>query len=111
MTKYIYITTQFEGYHCWPDAPAEVNFLRHRHRHMFHVKVEMEVHHDDRELEFFLVKRYVDTILPSKELGVQSCEMIATHILHAMQLRYGSRWCKVTVNEDNENGAYVVYGR
>ena len=63
MTNYIYINTQFEGFHCWKEAPIEVSFLRNFHRHMFKVKVWIEVRSNDREIEFFMFKKDVNNII------------------------------------------------
>ncbi len=37
--RMIWVTFQREGIHQYPDAPEEVAFLRHPHRHVFHLKV------------------------------------------------------------------------
>lgn len=100
----VWITTQFEGIHFWSSAPAEVGFLRHPHRHIFHVKLEVTVHHDDRDVEFILLKRRVDDyIAERKDLfsGSKSCEMMARTLL----LEFNAE--SVEVSEDGENGARV----
>ena len=109
---YIIIRTQFEGCHYWKDAPLEVDFLRAPHRHIFHVEVKLPVSHNDRELEFFLVKRFlddaIDKLYPSFELKNKSCEMIAEEILKAIQDKFGfKKDVSVSVSEDNENGSVV----
>ena len=100
----IWITTSFVGYHRWEDAPNEVAFLRNWHRHVFHVKLAVEVYHGDREQEFFLLKSRVNQYI-QKHLSGQhfssSCEGIADDLLTA----FGARW--VEVSEDGENGAIV----
>ena len=68
--KFIFVTFQKEGIHCYPDAPKGVEFLKHPHRHMFHFRVDIEVFHDDRDIEFILFKReleglYAENILES----------------------------------------------
>ena len=60
--KYIFVTFQKEGIHRYPDAPEGVEFLRHPHRHMFHFRVEIEVFHDDRDIEFILFKRELEAL-------------------------------------------------
>jgi hypothetical protein len=108
MIKTIVVKTRAEGFHNWPDAPDEVAFLRANHRHEFHYELEIEVDHNDRELEFILVKRWLDSVIPRGELGHQSCEMIATAILEAAAKKYGVvRFISVGVFEDGENGAFV----
>ena len=58
--KFIFVTFQKEGIHKYPDAPAGVEFLKYPHRHMFHFRVEIEVFHDDRDIEFILFKRELE---------------------------------------------------
>lgn len=111
--QFIIVRTQFEGIHCYPAAPEEVAFLRHPHRHMFHVEVEIEVFHDDRELEFIMVKRDLDKFLQSiKAVLTASCEMIACKIQSYIKEQYPSgshsRFVNVKVFEDGENGAYII---
>jgi len=107
----IYVTTSFVGYHNWPDAPIEVEFLRTTHRHLFKVLAELEVRHQDRDLEFFLVKRALECYLKrdfhEKNLGSDSCETIAQEIAEFLHSRYSDRVRMVEVSEDGENGARV----
>lgn len=112
MNTKIFIKTSFEACHRWKDAPPAVSFLRNYHRHVFHVKVEFEVTHDDRQLEFFMVRRSVDVYLKKQFAGKSfdySCEHIARELVSYLYLAvHTSSVLSVEVNEDNENGA-VVY--
>lgn len=106
----IFVTTSFVAQHRWPAAPMEVAFLRDSHRHVFKVRAELEVEHDDRDLEFIMVKRALDSYLaPNSEqdLGTTSCEQIARDIADFLEGRYSlsSRVVLVEVSEDGENGA------
>jgi hypothetical protein len=96
-----------EGFHRWPDAPAPVEFLRQRHRHLFHVELSRWVTHADRDIEILMLRRRGIEVLCGEyglpcEFGSLSCEHIADFLLRALNL---SR-CKVL--EDGENGA-VAY--
>lgn len=106
MKTEIYITTSFPAFHAWPKAPEQVAFLRNKHRHTFHVKMLFEVTHDDRQLEFFMVKEevsnYIRDTYHSKDLGATSCEMIGEQLLEHFTLA-----CRVEVSEDLENGVVV----
>ena len=109
MHKRIFVTWQKEGIHQYPGAPKGVEFLQYPHRHMFHFKVEIDVFHDDREIEFILFKReleglHADGIL---ELDHKSCEMMAESLINYIEEYYPDRATKVEVYEDNENGAIV----
>lgn len=109
MTNYIYITTQFEGFHRYPDAPDEVAFLRERHRHIFHIKFFIEVEHDDRSIEFFMFKKQVETLIENSELDNSSCEVIANYLHSKIKLVYPGRKMKIDVSEDLENGCLTEY--
>ncbi len=112
MRRFIYVTEQFEAFHRWKDAPDEVAFLRSMHRHMFHVKVTIEVKHDDRDIEFIMFKRKVRDFLREKyemKEGIGSCEMIAESIIEYLKKEYPGRDVVVEVSEDGENGAIVQY--
>lgn len=107
--KRIWVTTQFKGFHIWGEAPEEVEFLRNNHRHLFKVKITIEVLHDNRELEFFILQEILDTFidveLTKDNLG--SCEMIGEQIKLYFEKEYPNRFIEVEVSEDGENGAIV----
>jgi len=111
--KFIFVTYQREGIHCYPDAPAGVEFLRNPHRHMFHFRVEIEVFTDDRDIEFILFKRELEALYASTdgtlELDNRSCEMLANDIAEYVQDAYPGRDLSITVSEDGENGAVCNY--
>lgn len=111
MNTNVIVTTAIEGLHCWPDAKKifpEVGFLSDLHRHIFHITLKKQVFHNDRDIEFIMFKRDVETYLREKYyrqdyrcymFGAKSCEMIAKELLEKFQCVYVSVW------EDNENGA------
>ena len=104
------IRTNFEGFHSWPKAPIQVAFLSRKHIHMFHVTLEIEVEHDDRELEFFMVQNWLKAKIEMEELafGNYSCERMCNTLLIAAQTRYGEeRYISVRISEDEENYAEV----
>ena len=113
---------QFEGIHCYPEAPLEVAYLREPHRHIFNVEVEMDVFNDDREIEFIMlghqIKKYIKSFSHDEhavvQLGSWSCEKVANAIageLFNTIPRSGQRDIIVTVMEDGENGATVYSWR
>lgn len=107
MTK-IRVRNQFPLQHCWPEAPACVQFLRNVHRHMMHVTTEIEVFHDDRELEFIMVKDYIQGLIDLTNFPTRtSCERIAKWLIDELEEKYGKRYIQVVVEEDGENGAIV----
>lgn len=112
----IWVTFQKEGIHRYPAAAedpklTEVSFLAHPHRHMFHFRVELEVFHDDRDVEFILLKRELEGLYTTGtlQLNNMSCEMIARELLTYIRESYRGRNCTISVSEDNENGCTLVY--
>ena len=103
--RYIVIQFQVTGFHHWPSAPEEVAFLRQRHRHVFHYKVFLNVEHNDRDLEFTLLKEELKQVVEvgyKGEFGTRSCEQLAEDL---------GNWCfkndlkplTIEVWEDGEN--------
>ena len=111
MKKLIWVTFQREGIHQYPDAPEGVYFLKYPHRHMFHFKVELEVFHDDREVEFILFKREIEKMFDDGilQLNNKSCEMISDDIHDWIIEKYPGRDHNITVSEDGENGCTCNY--
>lgn len=120
MKSFIYIKTQKEGFHYWKNAPKEVEFLKYPHRHIFYIKVSIELlEHNDREIEFFMFKKEVDDILISiwaahglKHSAVcdgVSCEMMSDELGKYLQEVYPKRKIIIDISEDDENGSYKEY--
>ena len=101
----IVLYLQYEALHCWTDCPYEdVSFLKHPHRHMFHIRMKKAVTHTDRDIEIIRFKWEVQNWLDQKynhNLDNMSCEMLAAEIL----TQYGCS--EVEVTEDGEHGAVV----
>ena len=115
---WIYVTFQQEGIHKYPAALtdpklAEVSFLGHPHRHMFHFKVHLEVFHDDRDVEFILFKRELQDLYNHGIMNIDymSCEMLAQELAKYIQTKYPDRRLKIDISEDGENGCLVEYER
>lgn len=109
----VYCTYQWEDFHCRPDAPDAVAFLRDRHRHIFHTRVEIPVSHDDRDVEFIMMKRDLESFIKTEVIDRmwvhKSCEMIAKKILEHIKKEYEPSWAKIEVSEDWENWAVLHY--
>ena len=105
--KRIFVTFRKEGIHQYPDAPEGVEFLKH----MFHFRVEIDVFHDDREIEFILFKREIERLYSegTLELDYKSCEMMADDLAVYIYKKYPHRAFIITVSEDGENGAICTY--
>lgn len=101
----VWITTHFQAYHRWIEAPESVAFLKSYHRHLFHVKLGVKVTHGDREVEFFSLKEQLDQYIKRYYEGMNfesSCEMIAEDLLNQFDADFAE------VSEDGENGATVT---
>ena len=113
----IIVKTKFEGVHKYAQAPEPVKYLREAHRHLFGVEVQMEVFHDDRELEFILVKHAIDSYIQSNidedtkvwMMDTLSCEQVGKDLINFLVHTYGEREIAVAIMEDDENGAKVYY--
>ncbi len=109
----VWVTTHFIGFHQWPEAPQEVSYLQNLHRHRFNVKVCCHVTHDDRDIEFHLLKKAVEASVndASIQLGLNphmSCENLGQKIGMFLNTR-GYIPCCVSVDEDGECGADVHF--
>lgn len=108
--RYIKIRTQFVGFHEYEDAPNQVAFLRNEHRHLFKVSVQIQVDHNERDIEFFILKDFVEKVINNlfeKRTNIGSCETIATQILERVSVKYPSRMIEVVVSEDGESDAII----
>lgn len=106
--RLIIVTGEYDGFHWYEGAPEEVAFLKNRHRHLFKWRAEIQVFHDERELEFFMVKATINRqIIPfiTQIDNLGSCEEQAARIVKGLINMYGAdRWISVEVSEDGENG-------
>ena len=117
----IWVTFTKEGIHKYPAALTDpklatgdeydVSFLGYPHRHIFHFKVEIQVFHDDRDIEFIQFKRWLENLYSTGtlELDYKSCEMICDDLAKQINNKYPNRKLNITVSEDNENGATCTY--
>ena len=117
----IWVTFRKEGLHKYPAAlddpklatgdEQDVSFLGYIHRHIFHFKVELEVFHDDRDVEFIQFKRWLESLYAdgTLQLDFKSCEMICDDLAETINNKYPNRKMTITISEDGENGATCSY--
>ena len=98
-----------EGWHNWPEAEGERDYLASRHRHLFHYELQVSVEHNDREIEFHDLLAFARSVSLEGELGRTSCESLAEIVLTAIQAKYPGRDYACTVWEDNEVGATIEW--
>ncbi len=119
----IWVTFMREGIHRYPAALTDpslatgdqydVSFLGYPHRHMFHFRIEIEVRHQDRDIEFIQFKRWLENLYQqgTLQLDHKSCEMIADDVADAIHAKYPDRYLIITIGEDGENGCTMHYDR
>ena len=77
---------------------------------MFHFRVRVSVTHNDRDIEFILFKRELETLYNGiYDIDYKSCEMLAEELVEYIQMNYPNRYIEVGVSEDGENGAIIKF--
>lgn len=119
--RQIFVTFQKEGIHKYPGADTDpklatgnwddVSFLGVPHRHIFHFRVEIDVKHNDRDIEFIQFKRWLERLYSqgTLQLDYKSCEMMAEDLSKEIAIKYPHRLFNITVSEDGENGATLHF--
>lgn len=102
----VVVSSTFTCLHHWPKATEPVEYLKHPHRHVFHVTTWVEVKHEDRDVEIIQLKQNICDFCKlhfGADAGSRSCEQMALEIKDALSQRY--HVTRIRVLEDNENGA------
>lgn len=119
--KFIYVSIQKEGYHCFPEAGInptfktndnyDVSHLAYKHMHYFFIKVWLEVDHSNRDVEFIQFRRWIESLYNNGPLNLnnKSCEMIAEDLFEKIKEKYPEKTIKIDVAEDNINGALLEF--
>lgn len=107
-SRRVFATFTMAGIHSWPGATLGAAHLALPHRHVFHIRVEKIVEHNDRDIEFQILKRrceawlrdqFPDDVSGDAWLDSTSCEDLAQMLIEKFDL------CACEVSEDGENGA------
>jgi hypothetical protein len=118
---FVRLAAQVDGLHYWPDAADPDRYLHAPHRHLFVVTVDLQVFHDDREIEINAASRWLASLLPTLthaprigdgpvDFGAQSCEQLATRVTEAIKQRHGRyRQITTSVLEDGLLGAGITW--
>lgn len=108
----IFVTFEVLGIHCYPEAPEDVAYLRHPHRHIFKYKVGIEVEHDNRAVEFHQFKKWcLGWYGENNNNNNKSCEMLARELATKIHHQYNPVKIEIEVWEDGECGARLVQFR
>lgn len=115
MQSTVMVKERLVGFHCWPEAPEAVAYLRQPHRHLFTIIVAVNVTHDDRDVEFHMLQRdllrITSALWPLRpEPGVgefdfahRSTEMLAAEMIDAL------RAFKTPANDPTAAKEYMIH--
>lgn len=116
--RWVWVKFQRAGFHRYPAAEtdptlSDVNYLGNRHRHLFKFMVQIEIFHNDRELEFHQVLNFCESLFESKTIDIdfKSVEMLADDLYLQIASKYPNRSVKINVSEDGECGCLIEYNR
>jgi len=104
ITTWVFCTFEFCALHRWEQAEGRQAYLRHVHRHKFHVKAYKKVSHLDRDIEFIALKEKMEDFVRDRwerQSITLSCEMIGRDLIDEFDLD------SVEVSEDGENGCVM----
>jgi len=116
-SRMIWVTFQKVGYHYYPaaaDEPnlADVSYLGNKHRHLFKFKVQIEIFHDDREIEFHQFLNYCESLFESRvDIDYKSVEMLSDDLYVAIAEKYPMRNMVIDISEDGECGCSISYNK
>lgn len=111
----IWVRFAMTGFHFWKGASQRRAYLAQLHRHTFNVKLELDVTHDDRQVEFHdlieAAKLRFGAILDEAASEGLSCEAMARRLLSWVADCWPKASAAVEVDEDGEAGARVEITR
>lgn len=98
----------------------DVGFLAFPHRHIFKFDIKVDVFHDDRDIEFIQLGRYLKQSMLARypafdhgcsNFGAKSCEMLADEVKDIFLQIYPHYQGKIMieVSEDGENSAISLW--
>jgi hypothetical protein len=114
--RFIWVTFQKVGFHLYPAAATDENlkdvaYLGKQHRHKFYFKVQIEIFHNDRELEFHQFLNFCEAQFESRviDINYKSVEMLADDLYAQIGINYPGRDVTIDISEDGECGCSIVY--
>lgn len=116
VSRFIKIQFQKEGIHRYPLAKTDpsledVSYLGDPHFHYFYFYVQLEVFHNNRDVEFQQFRRWCENLFNDRVMDIdyKSCEMLAEELISNINKTYPNRRITVEVYEDNINGSIVNF--
>jgi hypothetical protein len=78
---------------------------------MFKFNVQIQIFHNDRELEFHQVLNYCESLFATQAIDIdfKSVEMLADDLYVQLAAKYPERDMKISVSEDGECGCVIEY--
>lgn len=119
----MYTQFQKEGYHYFPGAAKDpkyatgdrydVSHLGTKHFHYFNFKVWVQVSHDNRDIEFIQLRRWIEDQYQQGALNMdhKSCEMLCNDLYEKLHEKYPNAEIRIDISEEGINGAYVEYNQ
>jgi len=107
MKKYIITKNHIEGFHRYPEAKNDIEFLSSPHRHIFFIDCCFQIQHNNREIEIFQQQKIIENTLYKKfgapcQFDTMSCEDICEFLMNSFD-----NLSQVIVKEDNQGGACI----
>lgn len=92
------------GWHSWPRAAGRRAYLGSLHRHRFELVVELDVRHNDRDVEFHDLADHISAWWgeETSQHDRGSCEGLAKDLWTVIDDTYPARHPQVSVCEDGE---------
>ena len=78
---------------------------------MFKFNVQIQIFHNDRELEFHQVLNYCESLFATQAIDIdfKSVEMLSDDLYVQLAAKYPGRDMKINVSEDGECGCVIEY--
>lgn len=117
----VWATADVPGFHHWPQAPDRRAYLRQPHRHLFGLRAEVAVGHDERQVEihdlqdlmlqwwrhtYAVCNRFGPSTTVARDCGPASCEAMA-RLMGRWLSNHAMAVVETRVSEDGQCGATV----
>ena len=116
INRFIWVTFKKPGFHYYPGAKdnpklEDVEYLASKHRHLFGFKIQIEIFHQDRDIEFHQFLNYCQSLFESGTIDIdyKSVEMLADDLYIQISSKYPNRDIVIDIDEDSECGCSIIY--
>jgi hypothetical protein len=107
VSRWVEVSFQWDVLHDVEGAKGKAS--QHRHRVTFSVRVN--VRHAEREIEYYGLREYCQSLLPgdAQNVGSTSLEQLGEQLLVKLVAKYPGRVWEIRVMEDVASGAVIQY--